>query len=163
MSRCWECGRTIPPAERVRWRYAQTGDGYQHGLAGGRNEQYGKVAYCPACDDARTAVEQVMKVQGAKEIKFCAGALVVIVYGYALGIPWSIGLMLAGVFAYLGVLWFVILAGVGVAAGLQLLLGRDATDDPALSLPCYGIAVGLVLITKNVVRRRRNRQPQGTL
>jgi len=163
MTRCWECGRTIPPAERVRWRYAQTGDGYQHGLAGGRTEQYGKVAYCPACDDARTAAAQVMRVQDAKEIKFCAGALVVMVYGYALGIPWSIGLMLAGVFAYLRVLWAVILAGVGVAAGLQFLLGRDTTDDPALSLPCYGIAVGLVLIAKSVAIRRRNRALQEAL
>jgi hypothetical protein len=147
----------------VRWRYAQTGEGYQHGLAGGRNEQYGKVAYCPACDDARTAAEQAMRVQDAKEITFCAGALVVMVYGYALGIPWSIGLILAGVLAYLRVLWSVIVAGIGVAAGLQLLLGRNAADEPALSLPCYGIAVGLVLITKSVVIRRRTRRPREAL
>jgi hypothetical protein len=163
MTRCWECGRTIPPAVCVRWRYTRTGEGYQHGLAGGRSERYGKVAYCPACDEACTTTEQTMRVQDAKEITCCAGALVMMVYGYTLGIPWSIGLILAGVLAYLRVLWSVILAGVGVAAGFQWLLGRDAAEDPALSLPWYGIAVGLVLITKTVLRHRRHRQPQEAL
>jgi len=142
---------------RVRWRYAQTGDGYQHGLAGGRNEQYGKVAYCPACDDVLTAAQQALRVRDAKEFAVGAGALAVTVVGCAVGVPWALGILLACAVAYLQMLWPVLLAGVSVAIGFHLLLGRDAADDPAHALPVLLVAVAVVLSAKAVATSRRNR------
>jgi hypothetical protein len=136
---------------RVRWRYAQTGDGYQHGLAGGRNEQYGKVAYCPACDDARTAAQRALRVRDAKELAVGAGVLAVTVLGCAVGVPWALGFLLACTVAYLRVLWPVLLAGLSVAIGFHMVLGRDAADDPAHALPALVVAVVVVLSAKAVI------------
>jgi hypothetical protein len=157
MTRCWECGRTIPLAVHVRWRYAQTGDGYQYGLAGGRNEQYGKVAYCPTCDDARTAAQQALRVRDAKELAVGAGVLAVTVVGCAVGVPWALGILLACAVAYLRMVWPVLLAGLSVATGFHMVLGRDPADDPAHALPMLVVAVAVMLSAKAVIASLRVR------
>ena len=157
MTRCCECESTIPPPVRVRWRYGQTGAGFQYGWAGGRNEQYGKVAYCPTCDDARTAAQQALRARDVKELAIGAGVLAVTVVGCAVGVPWALGVLLACAVAYLRLLWPVLLAGVSVVTGFHMVLGRDAADDPAHALPALVVAVAVMLSAKAVIGSLRVR------
>jgi len=82
--------------------------------------------------------------------------LAVTVVGCAVGVPWALGLLLACVVAYLRLLWPVLLAGVSVATGFHVVLGRDAADDPAHALPVLVVVVAVVLSAKAVVASLRN-------
>jgi hypothetical protein len=154
MTRCWECGRTIPPAERVRWRRTQVSDGYQHGLVGGSNAQYSQVPLCAPCDEAIEAEEQQWRVKRTNGVFTLAGVGGMTLLLVVLGVPgWPAFLASCGL-AVARVLWWSI--------AMSLLLGAVLTGAGVRienNLPLLPLFVGgwVVAILAVVVEKRRRK------
>lgn len=160
MAHCWQCGKYLAPSEAPRRRLMQTGVARHRGFFRGTTEQYGPVSLCVACDETLTAAERRQHQKDMREALLCVGGIGMLLFLCAMGAPWWCALLVVGLLACSGTLWWAIAATCVVSAVFEG-TGIHPLTNPATTLPVFVVAIVGTVVAKAVEVRRRKKAKSG--